>query len=38
VLGGLDAWPKVGDRYEIHGELWRVVKWTDRIICERELS
>jgi hypothetical protein len=37
-LDGLDGLPKIGDRFEIDGELWRVVAWTDRIICEREPS
>ncbi|MDB4306011.1 hypothetical protein N9980_00430 [bacterium] len=37
-LTGLDEYPKVGDRHEIDSELWRVVAWTDRIICEREPS
>ena len=37
-LDGLDGLPHIGDRFEIDGEWWRVVKWTDRIICEREPS
>jgi len=37
-LTGLDEYPRVGDHYEIRGELWRVVEWTGRIICEREPS
>ena len=28
----------IGDRFEIDGELWRVVEIYDRIICEREPS
>jgi len=35
-LGGLDGLPHIGDRFEADGEWLRVVKWTDRIICERE--
>ena len=38
MLAGLEEWPKVGDRYEIDGELWRVVEIHYRIICEREPS
>ncbi len=26
------------DRLKIDGEWWRVVAWTDRIVCEREPS
>ena len=37
-LDGLDGLPQVGDRFEIDGELWRVVEIYDRIICEREPS
>ena len=37
-LDGLDGLPQIGDRFEIDGEWWRVVKWTDRIICEKEAS
>ena len=37
-LEGLDGLPHIGDRFEINGELWRAVAWTDRIICEREPS
>ena len=37
-LDGLDGLPHVGDRYEIHGQLWRVVEIYHRIICEREPS
>ena len=32
MVTGLDAWPKVGDRYEIHGELWRLVEVSDRFV------
>jgi hypothetical protein len=28
-LDGLDGLPQIGDRFEIDGELWRVVKWTE---------
>jgi hypothetical protein len=38
MVKGLEEWPRVGDRYVIDGELWRVVKISDRIICEREPS
>ena len=38
MLTGLDEWPKIGDRYEIDGELWRVVEVSDRWVCEREPS
>jgi hypothetical protein len=34
-LDGLEGLPHIGDRFEIDGQLWRVVEWTDRIICER---
>ena len=37
-LGGLDGLPQIGDLFEIDGELWRVVEFYDRIICEREPS
>ena len=39
-LGTVDipASGQIGDLFEIDGELWRVVAWTDRIICEREPS
>ncbi len=37
-LDGLDGLPHIGDRFEIDGELWRVVEIYDRIICEREPS
>ena len=36
TVTGLDAWPKVGDRLEIDGELWRVVEVSDRWVLERE--
>jgi len=32
MLTGLDEYPKVGDRYEIFGELWRVVEMSDRVV------
>ncbi len=35
-LDGLDGLPHIGDRFEIDGQLWRVVEIYDRIICERE--
>jgi hypothetical protein len=34
-LDGLDGLPHIGDRFEIDGQLWRVVEMYDRIICER---
>jgi hypothetical protein len=37
-LDGLDGLPQIGDRFEIDGEWWRVVAWTDRIVLERESS
>ncbi len=37
-LDGLDGLLHIGDRFEIDGEWWRVVAWTDRIVCEREPS
>ncbi len=37
-LDGLDRLPHVGDRFEVDGELWRVVEIYHRIICEREPS
>ena len=37
-LDGLEGLPHIGDRFEIDGQLWRVVEWSDRIICEREPS
>ena len=36
VLTGLDEYPKVGDRYEIFGELWRVAEVSDRVVLTRE--
>ena len=36
VLTGLDEYPKAGDRYEIHGELWRVGEVSDRVNVTRE--
>ena len=38
MVTGLDAWPKVGDRLEIDGKLWRVVEVSDRFVLEREPS
>jgi hypothetical protein len=38
MVTGLDEWPKVGDRLEIDGGLWRVVEVSDRWVCEREPS
>ncbi len=38
MVTGLDAWPKVGDRPEIDGELCRVVEVSDRFKLEREPS
>ncbi len=38
MVTGLDARPIVGDRFEVDGELWRVVERTDRIVLERESS
>jgi len=37
-LDGLDGLPHIGDRFEIDGQLRRVVEIYDRIICEREPS
>ena len=37
-LDGLKRLPHLGDRFEIDGQLWRVVEIYDRIICEREPS
>ena len=37
-LDGLDGLPHIGDRFEIDGELWRVVEISNRIVCEREPS
>jgi len=31
---GLNRWPWVGNRHLVEGQLWRVVEWTDRIVCE----
>ena len=33
-LDGLDGLPQIGDRFEIDGQLWRVVAWTDRTTGE----
>ena len=38
MVTGLERWPRVGDRLEIDGELWRVVEVSDRWVCEREPS
>jgi len=38
MVTGLDAWPKVGDRLVIDGELWKVVEVSDRFKLERESS
>ena len=38
LLDGLDEYPKVGDRYEIFGELWRVAEVSDRVVLTREPS
>ena len=35
---GLDEIPKVGDRYELFGELWRVIEVSDRVVLTREPS
>ncbi|MCP4901556.1 MAG: hypothetical protein GY906_31725 [bacterium] len=35
-VAGLERWPRVGDRYVICGEPWRVAEETDRWICKRE--
>jgi hypothetical protein len=37
-LDGLDGLPDIGDRFEVDGQLWRVVEIYDRIICEKEPS
>jgi hypothetical protein len=38
VLAGLDEYSKVGVRYEIYGEPWRVVEVSDRVLLTREAS
>jgi hypothetical protein len=38
MVTGLNAWPKVGDRLVIDGELWRVVDARRSYICERSLG
>ena len=38
MVTGLREWPKVGDRLEIDGVLWRVVDARRSYICEREPS
>jgi len=35
---GLKRRPRVGHRYVIAGELWRVAEITDKVVCEREPS
>jgi len=35
MLAGLEEWPKVGDRFEIRGGLWRVVEISDRFRLDR---
>jgi len=35
MVTGLDEYPKVGDRYEIFGELRRVVEVSDRVVLRR---
>ena len=35
VLTGLDEYHKVGDRYEIFGERWRVAEVRDRVVLRR---
>lgn len=37
-LTGLDEYPKVGDRYELFGELWRVEEVSGRVVLTREPS
>ncbi len=37
-LDGLDGLPRIGDRFEIDGELWWVVNARRSFICEREVS
>jgi hypothetical protein len=38
MLTGLNEYTKVGDPYVIHGELWRVVEVSDRVVLTREPS
>ena len=38
MLKGLQRWPRLGDVYEIDGELWRVVALTERGWVATELS
>ena len=38
ILSGLDRYPVVGDRFEVGGELWRVVYARRSFDCEREPS
>ena len=35
VFADLDVIPKVGDRYEIFGEVWRVAEVSDRVVLRR---
>ncbi len=35
IVTGLDEIPKVGDRYELFGELWRVAEVRDRVVLRR---
>ena len=37
-VDGLDGLLQIGDRFEIDGQLCRVVEIYDRIVCEREPS
>ena len=38
IVEGFHEWPKVGDRLEIDGLLYRLVAISDRWVCEREPS
>ena len=38
IVASLEEWLKVGDRFEIDGQLWRVVEIYDRIVLTREPS
>jgi hypothetical protein len=38
MISGLDRFPILGDRFEVNGELWRVVGARESYICEREPS
>jgi hypothetical protein len=33
MVTGLDEYPKVGDRFEVDGELWRVVDARQSYMC-----